>query len=195
MMNTPAPAARRLPAGALLVAAAVLALVAYFVLSRRAEAPAPAATAPVVEMPATTARGVAPVGDQPPLPPAMDLPPGAPYEGGILVDAAGNRILNEAGLPVGPPLPPAKPIPVKAAPNDVVGYTKDRKGVVKPLHASDLKGAAANAPGTYAVVDLWAEGGPAVVPATEGTRLSDEEVARLRAAEAARDARPAAGTR
>jgi hypothetical protein len=66
MMNTPAPAARRLPAGALLVAAAVLALVAYFVLSRRAEAPAPAATAPVVEMPATTARGGGAVGEPAP---------------------------------------------------------------------------------------------------------------------------------
>jgi hypothetical protein len=195
-MNTPVPPVRRLPAGALLVAAAVLALLAYFVLSRRAEAPPAAANATA---PASVTAPTVPAarnGTDPALPTDMDLPPGAHYEGGILVDADGRRILNEAGLPVGPPLPQAKPIPIKAAPNDVVGYTKDAKGVVRPLRAGDLKGAA-NAPGTYAVVDMWAEGGPAVVPATEGRRLSDQEVARLRAEEAARDAHDArdAGTR
>lgn len=103
---------------------------------------------------------------------------------GIEVDSNGARILNEAGLPdSGVPLPVAKPIPIKAAPNEVIGYKKDANGVVKPLRAGDLD-AVPNSPGTYAVVDMWAEGGPAVVPATRGTALSPEELAKLREAEA-----------
>lgn len=103
---------------------------------------------------------------------------------GIKVDANGARILNEAGLPdSGVPLPVAKPIPIKAGPTDVIGYKKDANGVVKPLRAGELD-AVPNSPGTYAVVDMWAEGGPAVVPATRGTALSPAELARLRAAEA-----------
>jgi hypothetical protein len=103
---------------------------------------------------------------------------------GIEVDANGARILNEAGLPdSGVPLPVAKPIPIKAAPSEVIGYKKDANGVVTPIRAGDLD-AVPNSPGTYAVVDMWAEGGPAVVPATRGTALSPEELARLREAEA-----------
>jgi hypothetical protein len=33
-------------------------------------------------------------------------------------------------------------------------------------------------------VDMWADGGPAVVPATRGTSLSPQELAKLREAEA-----------
>jgi hypothetical protein len=191
-MNTPAsPVARRLSPGAVLIALAVIALVAYFLWSRnqaateirQAQAAAAAATA------AADNRAAAEMGRSyaaPAVPAGM--PAGAHYEGGILLDAQGQRILSAAGLPIGPPLPPAPPLPVKAAPNDVVGYTTDAKGVSRPLRAKDYK-AAENAPGTYAVVDLWAEGGPAVVPATEGQRLSDAEVAKLRAAEAERDRR------
>jgi hypothetical protein len=103
---------------------------------------------------------------------------------GIQVDANGARILNEAGLPdSGVPLPVAKPIPIKAAPSEVIGYKTDANGVVKPIRAGELD-AVPNSPGTYAVVDMWAEGGPAVVPATKGTALSPEELAKLRAAEA-----------
>lgn len=103
---------------------------------------------------------------------------------GIKVDANGARILNEAGLPdSGVPLPVAKPIPIKAAPSEVIGYKTDANGVVKPIRAGDLD-AVPNSPGTYAVVDMWAEGGPAVVPATRGTALSPGDLAKLRAAEA-----------
>lgn len=103
---------------------------------------------------------------------------------GIKVDANGARILNEAGLPdSGVPLPVAKPIPIKAAPSAVIGYKTDANGVVTPIRAGDLD-VVPNSPGTYAVVDMWAEGGPAVVPATRGTALSPEELAKLREAEA-----------
>ncbi|MCX7041188.1 MAG: hypothetical protein NT117_00565 [Gammaproteobacteria bacterium] len=112
-------------------------------------------------------------------------PDGRRYAGeGIEVDANGARILNDAGLPLSTePLPPAKPIPIKAAPQEVIGYAKDAQGVVKPIKAGELT-VVPNSPGTYAVVDMWAEGGPAVVPATKGTALSPEELARLREAEA-----------
>lgn len=116
---------------------------------------------------------------------AQASPDGRLYAGeGIEVDANGARILNEAGLPLSAePLPPAKPIPIKAAPSDVIGYAKDAQGVIKPIKAGELA-AVPNSPGTYAVVDMWAEGGPAVVPATKGTALSPQELARLREAEA-----------
>ena len=103
---------------------------------------------------------------------------------GIEVDANGVRILNEAGLPQSrEPLPVAKPIPIKAAPNEVIGYSKDAQGNTRPIKAGELP-AVPNSPGTYAVVDMWAEGGPAVVPATRGTALSPRELTRLREAEA-----------
>lgn len=103
---------------------------------------------------------------------------------GIEVDANGVRVLNEAGLPdSGVPLPVAKPIPIKAAPSEIIGYKKDANGVVTPIRAGQLD-AVPNSPGTYAVVDMWAEGGPAVVPATRGTALSPAELAKLREAEA-----------
>jgi hypothetical protein len=195
-MNTPAsPAARRLSPGAVLVALAVLALVAYFLWSRSesaAESRQAAGAAEAADASAAAERRAA-AGIARAAAPAVPagMPAGAHYEGGILVDAQGQRILSAAGLPIGPPLPPAPPLPVKAAPNDVVGYTTDANGVSRPLKAKDYK-AAENAPGTYAVVDLWAEGGPAVVPATEGHRLSDAEAAKLRAAEAERDRRASA---
>lgn len=176
------PSGRRPGVGSLLVAVVVIALLAYFFWPR----PAPAPTVPAAT-PATAAATARPAS------------PGAPVdasgirnEGGILVDAEGHRILNEAGLPPGPPLPEAKPIPIKAAPGDVIGYRKDANGVSQPLRAGDLKGAA-NAPGTFAVVDMWADGGPVVVPATEGHHLSAAEVAKLRAAEAARNRAAQAG--
>jgi hypothetical protein len=195
-MNVPATAApRRLSPGAVLVALAVLALVAYFFWTRGESAAearqAAAADTAALSAAADRAAAGAAVAPAHAVPPGM--PAGAHYEGGILVDAQGQRILSPAGLPIGPPLPPAPPLPVKAAPNDVVGYTTDANGVSHPLRAKDYA-AAQNTPGTYAVVDLWAEGGPAVVPATEGRRLSDAEVAKLRAAEAERD-RKGAGDR
>lgn len=116
---------------------------------------------------------------------SQTTPDGRIYAGeGIEVDANGARILNEAGLPKSAePLPAARPIPIKAAPSEVIGYARDAQGVVKPIKAGELA-AIPNSPGTYAVVDMWAEGGPAVVPATKGTALSPQELARLREAEA-----------
>ena len=101
------------------------------------------------------------------------------------VDAKGNRILNEAGLPIpAQPLPVAKPIPIRAAPSEVIGYTVDAQGVSRPIRAGELK-AVPNTPGSFAVVDMWADGGPAVVPATKGQALSPAELERLRAQERA----------
>lgn len=116
------------------------------------------------------------------------LPPGAVSNvGGIPLDAEGHRILNEAGLPISnEPLPEAKAIPIKAPAGTVIGYTKDAQGNSKPLVAGDLK-QIPNTPGSYAVVDMWADGGPTVVPATEGKHLSEAEVKRLRDAERARE--------
>ena len=118
------------------------------------------------------------------------MPAGAREVGGILVDAEGNRILSEAGLPLSKePLPQAKPIPIKAAPGEIIGYAKDANGNSTPIRAGDLK-TVPNAPGTFAVVDMWAEGGPTVVPATKGQPLTAAEVAKMRAEEDRRD-RPA----
>lgn len=180
-MNATSPNRRRTGPGSIGLVVIVLALLAYYFWSRAAVVTSPPAPAvaplprPVATTPAT----------------GLGLPPGAHYEEGILLDAQGQRILNEAGLPPGPPLDPAKPIPIKAAPGDIVGYRKDANGVSQPMRASDIK-TAANTPGTYAVVDMWANGGPAVVAPTQGRHLSDAEVARLRAAEAQRDAASAA---
>lgn len=119
--------------------------------------------------------------------PAPGYGPGVTNQGGILVDENGHRILNEAGLPISSePLPVAKPIPIKAAPTEVIGYTVDAQGVSKPIRAGELK-AVPNTPGSFAVVDMWAEGGPAVVPATKGQALSPAELERLRAAEREND--------
>jgi hypothetical protein len=116
------------------------------------------------------------------------LPPGAVSNvGGIPLDANGNRILNEAGLPItNEPVPQAKPIPVKAPAGAVIGYTKDAAGNSQPIRAGDLK-QIPNSPGTFAVVDMWADGGPTVVPPTQGQRLTPAEVAKLRAEEEARE--------
>ena len=116
------------------------------------------------------------------------LPPGAVSNvGGIPLDAEGHRILNEAGLPISnEPLPQAKPIPVKAPKGAIIGYAKDANGNSQPIRAGDLK-QIPNSPGTFAVVDMWADGGPTVVPPTEGKRLSPAGAARLRAEEEARD--------
>ena len=181
-MSTPAPAVRRPGIGTILLVVAVLALLVYYFWPRHAEStdsPVPVTDAVVAAPAAPVALGT------------DGLPAGAHYEGGILLDAQGQRILNSAGLPPGPPLEAAKPIPIKAAPGDIVGYRKDANGVSQPMRASDIK-TAANAPGTYAAVDMWADGGPAVVAPTQGRHLSDAEVARLRAAEAQRDAASAA---
>lgn len=92
--------------------------------------------------------------------------PGSSPTPDTAMNEAGDRILNEVGLPVGPPLPPAKAIPVKAAPNDIVGYRKDANGQMRPMKAAELAAMPANSPGTYAVVDMWADGGSVVVPPT-----------------------------
>lgn len=100
------------------------------------------------------------------------------------VTGEGERVLNEAGLPVGPPLPPAKPIPVRAAPGDVVGYRKDANGQLRPMKAAELASMPANSPGTYAVVDMWADGGSVVVPPTPaGAPVSAETLERMRTEE------------
>lgn len=179
-MNTPV-APRRNPLPGLLIALVVLGLVAYYFWPRKAEAPADAGT------PATAAQ---PAGDS--LSPSNGpLPPGAVSNvGGIPLDAEGHRILNDAGLPISnEPLPQARPIPVKAPAGTVIGYSKDAQGNAKPIRAGDLK-QIPNSPGTYAVVDMWADGGPTVVPPTEGKHLTPAELAKLRAEEAARDNHP-----
>jgi hypothetical protein len=176
-MNTPSAARRSL--APFLLAAAVIALVAYYFWPRTAEAPAAAE-------PVTTA-APAPATGEPTLSAANGpLPPGAVSNvGGIPLDANGNRILNEAGLPISSePVPQARPIPVKAPKGAIVGYTKDANGNAQPIRAGDLK-AIPNSPGTFAVVDMWADGGPTVVPPTEGKRLSPAELAKLRAEEEA----------
>ncbi len=178
-MNDAVPARARMGTGTFLLAIAVVALVGYYLWSRPSAAP-PAVTA-VATPDAVSAAPRAPATAD------AGLPPGAHEEDGILVDAQGQRILNAAGLPPGPPLPPAKPIPIKAAPGEIVGYSTDAKGVSHPMRAGDIK-TAANTPGTYAVVDMWANGGPTVVAPTQGQHLTEAEVAKRRAAEAARDA-------
>ena len=174
MTTTTAPRRSLFP---IVIAAAVLALVAYYFWPR-AQAPAAtdaaataAAQAPAVPA-ASTANG--------------PLPPGAVSNvGGIPLDAEGHRILNEAGLPISnEPLPQAKPIPVKAPKGAIIGYTKDAQGNSQPIRAGDLK-AIPNSPGTFAVVDMWADGGPTVVPPTEGKRLTPAESERMRAQEEA----------
>ena len=176
-MDSARPRTPRLPS--LLLVLAVLALLAYFAWTRRAvlpeAVPEPVAAVPQAPIHAPTAAN--PGG----------LPPGAHYDHGILLDAQGNRILNAAGLPPGPPLPPAKPIPIDAPPDAVVGYTTLPDGTSKPLRAGDMT-QPANSPGTYAAVDIFADGGPKVVPPTEGRHLSESELTRARAEEAQRDA-------
>jgi hypothetical protein len=164
----------------ILMAAAAIALVAYYFWPR-AEAPAAPDAAATAAAPNATDTPTASTANGP-------LPPGAVSNvGGIPLDANGNRILNEAGLPISnEPLPQAKPIPVKAPKGAIIGYTKDAQGNSQPIRAGDLK-AVPNSPGTFAVVDMWADGGPTVVPPTEGKRLSPAEAARLRAEEEARD--------
>ncbi len=114
------------------------------------------------------------------------MPPGAVSNvGGIPLDANGNRVLSSAGLPLSnEPLPVAKPIPIRAPAGAIIGYTKDAQGNSHPIRAGDLK-QVPNSPGSFVVVDMWADNGPAVVPATQGTRLSPQELAKLRAQEAA----------
>jgi hypothetical protein len=161
----------------LVLGTAVLALLAYYFWPRSEEAAPPAPAAPVVVAKPAPAQGTGTLG------------PGVRNVGGILLDADGNRILNSAGLPGMEPLPPAKPIPIRAAPNDIVGYSTDANGVSRPLRAKDIRGAA-NAPGTYVAVDMWAEGGPAVVtPTRPGRLLTEAEVEKSRAEERAREER------
>jgi hypothetical protein len=160
----------------LVLGTAVLALLAYYFWPRSEDAP-------------PTPEPVAPVAATAPTPTTGTAGPGVRNVGGILLDADGKRILNSAGLPGTEPLPPAKPIPIRAAPNDIVGYSTDANGVSRPLRAKDIRGAA-NAPGTYVAVDMWAEGGPAVVtPTRPGRLLTEAEVERSRAEERAREER------
>lgn len=151
---------------------AAIALVAYFYWPR----PQPSNSAPDQQSPA-------PLGAQSGTIPATGQVDGATSAYTYAVDASGNRILNEAGLPIpAQPLPVAKPIPIRAAPSEVIGYTVDAQGVSTPIRAGQLK-AVPNTPGSFAVVDMWAEGGPAVVPATKGQAVSPAELEKMRAAE------------
>jgi hypothetical protein len=178
-------AARAPRLSTLLIVVAVLALLAYFAWSRRAAPPPVPEPAPVA--------AVAPAPARPgPWPAIAGLPPGAHYEKGILLDADGRRILNAAGLPPGQPVPNARPIPIDAAPGAVVGYTTQADGSTRPLRAGEMT-QPANSPGTYAAVDIFADGGPKVVAPTEGHHLSEAELARARAEEAARDSAQANG--
>lgn len=176
-MNSPQARTPRLPS--LLLILAVLALLAYFAWTRYTARPEPEAE-PVASAPQE------PVDTRPVANPG-GLPAGAHYDHGILLDAQGNRILNAAGLPPGPPLPPAKPIPIDAPADAVVGYTTDADCTSHPLRAGEMT-KPANSPGTYAAVDIFADGGPKVVAPTQGHRLTEAELARARAAEAQRDA-------
>jgi hypothetical protein len=177
-MTTTASARR--PLLSILIIGAVLALLAYFYWPRKADVP----STPTGPANASTAAPLGPLlstGNGP-------LPPGAVSNvGGIPLDAEGHRIVNAAGLPISnEPLPQAKPIPVKAPTGTVIGYTKDAQGNSQPLRAGDLK-QIPNTPGSFAVVDMWADGGPTVVPATEGKHLTEAEVKRLEDAERARE--------
>lgn len=172
--TTSRPSQRQLTPILLLVLAA--ALTAYFFWTRVSGGPTePAGSG--LEAPAEPAPSTV-TGPRP-------AEAGRYYAGeGIEVDANGARILNEAGLPrSAQPLPVAKPIPIKAPPTATIGYSQDAQGVVKPVRAGELA-VVPNSPGNYTVVDMWADGGPAVVPATRGTPVSAEELARMREAEA-----------
>lgn len=110
--------------------------------------------------------------------------------GASQADIAANRVPNEAGLPSnGQPIPSAPRIPVRAAPGEVIGYRVDANGVSQPLRAGEA-GVVPNSPGTYAVVDPFAEGGYAVVPMPKpGPRISQAELERLRERERASERR------
>lgn len=183
-MNNPrSPARKAASLGSWLLAAAVLSLVAYYFwpapVTSSTQASAGAAATPGSSADAV-ANGVA--GDQAgavgAYPSAAASAAGAPPP--MALDANGGRILNEAGLPPGPPLPEAKPLPIKAAPGEVIGYSVDAQGVSHPMRAGDLK-VVPNSPGTYAVVDMWGDNGYTIVPATKpGPRMTEAELARAR---------------
>ena len=176
---TSSPASRRSPWAVLLLVAAVGLLVAYY-WPRSATTPAAGTDAATAAQQA--ANGQSAQADYGPLPPGA-----VSNAGGIPLDAQGHRVLNSAGLPISSePLLPARPIPIKAPAGAVIGYTTDANGTSHPLRAGDLK-QIPNSPGTYAVVDMWADGGPTVVPATVGQHLTPAEAARLEAEEDARD--------
>jgi len=178
-MNQTTPQRRSNLAG-IVIAFLALALVAYYFWPK---SDATSASEPGSEQGALDAGADA----SPQLSSRPGLPPGAHEVGGILVDAEGKRILSEAGLPLSKePLPQAKPIPIKAAPGEIIGYSKDANGNSTPIRAGDLK-TVPNAPGTFAVVDMWAEGGPTVVPATKGQPISEAELAKMRQEEDRRD--------
>ena len=180
-MNT-AAAPRRSPLVGIVIAIAVLALVAYYYWPR-GEAPTASADAGA----ASTTPDQGPMVDTRPVA-TGPLPPGAVSNvGGIPLDANGNRILTEAGLPISnEPRPQAKPIPVKAPAGAnrlavalrVLGVADDRTGDLRQVP---------NSPGTFAVVDMWADGGPTVVAPTQGHHLTPAEAAKMRAEEEARD--------
>lgn len=164
MNNSESPAAPKVAKIFLLVALAVVAVLVYYTGDRAKQTTTDDAAATAGSTTASVAASSA---------------ASAPA-----LNAQGERVLNEAGLPVGPPLPPAKPIPVRAAPNDVVGYRKDANGQLRPMKAAELAALPANSPGTYAVVDMWADGGSVVVPPTPaGTPVSAETLERIRTEE------------
>jgi hypothetical protein len=165
--------------GTILVALLALGLIGYYLYQQRPAASTAATATNDPSLPAGTA-------EQDSAAYQSQIKPPPP----MLLDAEGHRILNSAGLPISSePLPEAKPIPVKAPPGAVIGYTVDAQGVSHEIRAGDLK-QVPNTPGSFAVVDMWADGGPTVVPPTKGRPLSAAELARLQAQE---DARAQAG--
>jgi hypothetical protein len=161
--------------GTILVALLALGLVGYYLFQQRPAASTTATATTDSSLPAGSAEQDSAAYQSRIKPP----PP-------MLLDAEGHRILNSAGLPISSePLPEAKPIPVKAPPGAVIGYTVDAQGVSREIRAGDLK-QVPNSPGSFAVVDMWADGGPTVVPPTKNTPLSATELARLQAQENAR---------
>jgi hypothetical protein len=170
----------RRPLSSLLLLGAALALLAYLYWPRKADSEAVPAVPADASSSSTGAPGLS-AGNGP-------LPPGAVSNvGGIPLDAQGHRIVNEAGLPISNErLPQAKPIPIKAPTGTVIGYIKDAQGNAQPLRAGDLK-QIPNSPGSYAVVDMWADGGPTVVAPIEGRHLSEAELKRQQDAERARE--------
>lgn len=172
-----APSSRRASPIGIALAAMALALVAYYFWPRSPN-PAPANPGqPVVDPAQTPGAGAGS---------ALANAANSPYRLGP--DGKPLRTVDGVPVPKEPwAIASAKPIPVEAAPGQVIGYTVDAQGNSKPVRAGEAGGVPANTPGSFAVVDMWADGGPAVVPATEGQHLSPAEYARLHAQEEARD--------
>jgi hypothetical protein len=101
------------------------------------------------------------------------------------------RTFNRNGDLVGPVLPPPQPIPVRASKGEVIGYREDASSRVVPIRAGD-PGPTPNSAGTYAAVDMWADGGSVLVaPKRTGPSLTEAEFrSRKRRGREASDAAP-----